>query len=276
MTSQLESTWLDAALDRIRPVRVAVFGDFCLDAYWLIEADESELSLETGLPLRRVRQQRYSLGGAGNVVANLVALGIAEVHAIGLVGSDLFGWQILKLLKDSHVNVEGMICGQNDWQTLVYSKPCIRDRELNRLDFGSFGVPSSASIEALTAHLDRVADGQGAQEVPGIKIIEQMDPVGAGDTTIAALAAVLAAGGDVSTSARLANIAAPITVRKRQTTGTATPEQICSAGPDLDYVYLPKLAADPRRARLLDGSEIEIVRPLPASRHKDPSCDLRP
>ena len=47
--------------------KIAVFGDFCLDAYWDIDEESSELSLETGLPVRRVKTQRYSLGGAGCV-----------------------------------------------------------------------------------------------------------------------------------------------------------------------------------------------------------------
>ena len=68
MKKNVESQWLETVLRKISDGRVSVFGDFCLDAYWLIDADDSELSVETGLPVRRMRQQRYSLGGAGNVV----------------------------------------------------------------------------------------------------------------------------------------------------------------------------------------------------------------
>ena len=46
--------WMEAALARIGKVKVAVFGDFCLDAYWIIEPGESEISVETGLPVRMV------------------------------------------------------------------------------------------------------------------------------------------------------------------------------------------------------------------------------
>lgn len=63
--NQPVTDWLENALEHISSVRVAVFGDFCLDAYWLIDADESELSVEMKLPIRRVRRQHYSLGGAG-------------------------------------------------------------------------------------------------------------------------------------------------------------------------------------------------------------------
>ena len=69
-----------------------------------------------------------------------------------------------------------------------------------------------------------VATEQGLAGVPGIQIIERTDPVGAGDTAVAALAAALAVGAEGLAAARLANIAAAVTVRKIQTTGTATPE----------------------------------------------------
>ena len=64
--------WLEDCLDGIEKTRVAVFGDFCLDAYWLMSDDDSEVSVETGLPVRRVIKQEYSLGGAANIVDNLV------------------------------------------------------------------------------------------------------------------------------------------------------------------------------------------------------------
>ena len=109
-----------------------------------------------------------------------------------------------------------------------------------------------------------VVDGTGASRIPGIQIIDPIEPVGAGDTTIATLAAALASRSDPQTAARLANIAASVTVRKLQVTGTATPEEILAVGPDPDYVYLPELAEDPRRADYYNHTEIEIVRTLPA------------
>jgi len=48
---QTSPSWLDDCLGKVPHARVAVFGDFCLDAYWLIDSDLSELSIETGLPM---------------------------------------------------------------------------------------------------------------------------------------------------------------------------------------------------------------------------------
>ena len=65
-------------LDRITRVRVAVCGDFCLDAYWMLNPRGGEVSAETGLPAQAVGRHYYSLGGAANVVANLAALRPAQ------------------------------------------------------------------------------------------------------------------------------------------------------------------------------------------------------
>ena len=36
-------------LEQIKNVEVAVYGDFCLDAYWMLDPQGSEVSVETGL-----------------------------------------------------------------------------------------------------------------------------------------------------------------------------------------------------------------------------------
>jgi len=74
-----------------------------------------------------------------------------------------------------------------------------------------------------------VADGGAVHEVPAVAVAGPIDPVGAGDTAVSAIAAVLGAGGDVLTAARLANLAASITVRKLRTTGTASPAELLAA-----------------------------------------------
>ena len=108
-----------------------------------------------------------------------------------------------------------------------------------------------------------VADAAGVHVIHGIQVLDPVDPVGAGDTVVAALAAALAGGADIVTAATLANLAASITVRKLQTTGTATPAELRAAGAEPDYIYLPEIAENPRRARFLEHTEIEIVRDPP-------------
>jgi len=153
----LRNDWLEDALQRLSDARVTVLGDFCLDAYWFIDSDQSELSIETGLPVRRVLWQVYALGGAGNIVANLVALGVGCVRCVALLGDDMFGREMLRILQSLNIDIEGVVIGPDEWQTMVYAKPETNGGELNRMDYGAFNTISEASIAALWRELDRAA-----------------------------------------------------------------------------------------------------------------------
>jgi bifunctional ADP-heptose synthase (sugar kinase/adenylyltransferase)/phosphoglycolate phosphatase-like HAD superfamily hydrolase len=128
---------LEKVLADIRGARIGVIGDFCLDAYWILDASLSEISIETGLATRPVRGQRYSLGGAGNVVNNLVAMGVTSVSAFGVIGNDPFGKEMLRILGSLGVNTGGMLVQDHDWDTPVYIKPVEGGAEQGRIDFGN-------------------------------------------------------------------------------------------------------------------------------------------
>ena len=156
-TSVTAPSWLEQALAPIGQVNATVLGDFCLDAYWLLDTEAVELSVETGLPVRRVRTQRYSLGGAGNVVANLVDLGVGSVRAVGVVGTDLFGAEMLRLLKERGVHTDAGMVVDPAWQSLVYAKPCAGATEESRIDFGAFNTLAASTVNALIAALEEAA-----------------------------------------------------------------------------------------------------------------------
>ena len=65
-------------LKKINKVKIAVYGDFCLDAYWIMDTRGSEISIETGLQAEAVDKHYYTPGGAANVVANVAALQPAQ------------------------------------------------------------------------------------------------------------------------------------------------------------------------------------------------------
>jgi D-beta-D-heptose 7-phosphate kinase/D-beta-D-heptose 1-phosphate adenosyltransferase len=72
-------------LGRFARVRVMVAGDFMLDEY--IWGKVSRISPEAPVTVVDVERETRTLGGAGNVVNNLAALG-AQVEVLGLVGVD--------------------------------------------------------------------------------------------------------------------------------------------------------------------------------------------
>src|SRR5208337_4019319 len=74
---------LKRLLPRFRKMRIGVLGDLMLDRY--LWGTASRLSPEAAVPVVDFVSQSVCLGGAGNVAANLAALG-AHVEIFGVVG----------------------------------------------------------------------------------------------------------------------------------------------------------------------------------------------
>lgn len=71
-----------------------------------------------------------------------------------------------------------------------------------------------------------VAAGGESRLVPAVPVPPPIDPVGAGDTFLSALALALAAGASPAEAARLGHLAAAVTIRKLGITGAASPEEV--------------------------------------------------
>jgi rfaE bifunctional protein kinase chain/domain len=71
-----------------------------------------------------------------------------------------------------------------------------------------------------------VLSDDGAVHVPGVSLARPVDPVGAGDTFISALAACLAAGASAVEAGQVAVLASAVSVGKLHVTGTASPAEI--------------------------------------------------
>lgn len=136
-------------IEKIKNVKIAVIGDFCLDAYFFIDDSMSEISVETGMATRPVKEHKYSLGGAGNLTNNIISLDVKEVMTFGVVGDDLFGKEMLKIMNEASINSSNMLTQDKDWSTHVYAKPYIKDDEQNRLDFGNFNKLSEKTADQL-------------------------------------------------------------------------------------------------------------------------------
>ena len=63
-------------------------------------------------------------------------------------------------------------------------------------------------------------------EVPPFPVAGPVDPVGAGDSTSAGIAAAVAAGATLAEAAAFGNLVASITIQQLGTTGTASPEMV--------------------------------------------------
>jgi D-beta-D-heptose 7-phosphate kinase/D-beta-D-heptose 1-phosphate adenosyltransferase len=92
-------------LEEFSNLRVLVAGDFMLDEY--LWGKVERISPEAPVVVVEVERETHTLGGAGNVVNNLVALG-AQVEVLGLVGEDNPGRLLKQEMIRLGVGVEGL------------------------------------------------------------------------------------------------------------------------------------------------------------------------
>lgn len=93
-------------IDTFQDLRVLVIGDLMLDEYLWGRVDR--ISPEAPVPVVAVEKESHTLGGAGNVINNLSAMG-AKVFAMGTVGTGQAGRDVLKKLEALSVDVTGVI-----------------------------------------------------------------------------------------------------------------------------------------------------------------------
>src|SRR5215210_4149025 len=86
--------------------RIVVLGDMMLDEF--IWGRVRRISPEAPVPVVEVERQTIALGGAGNVVSNLVALG-AEAVPLGVIGEDADADRLRAAFREVGVSVEGLI-----------------------------------------------------------------------------------------------------------------------------------------------------------------------
>ncbi len=358
------NTNISEIIGRINDVKIAVYGDFCLDAYWTMNPAGSEVSVETGLQAESVASQIYSPGGAGNVLANVAALKPKEIKVIGVIGNDIHGRELSRQLQQLGADTSALTIQKDNFETYTYTKKILEGKEQPRIDFGLNNVRTIETDSEILKNIrhalenydvlifnqqvqgslnnrsfidgankllkefdDKIVildsrhyngefenvhrkvneieaavllgkkvnprdfipfsqikkngteiynqynkptfvtcgsrgilafDKSGISEIPGIMLHKKLDTVGAGDTTISALALCLAAGVKPADAAAFANFAAAVTVQKLYTTGTATAEEILELSSDVDFNYNPELAEDIRQAKYLPDTEFEI------------------
>ncbi|MEO7966605.1 MAG: PfkB family carbohydrate kinase, partial [Gemmatimonadaceae bacterium] len=84
-------------LENMKGRRVAVIGDAMLDVY--LRGDVDRISPEAPVPVVRVRERRYALGGAANVAQNVSAAG-AIATLVAVVGEDDGAERLRTMLHD--------------------------------------------------------------------------------------------------------------------------------------------------------------------------------
>lgn len=124
-------------IDKIRAIQslntkptILVIGDLMIDHY--IIGGATRLSPEAPVPIVNVKKETYTLGGAGNVVQNLVSLG-AKVTVAGVIGDDASALQVIDILTEEGVETHTII-KDSSRPTTVKTRVLAGSHQLVRVD----------------------------------------------------------------------------------------------------------------------------------------------
>ncbi len=111
---------------------VLVIGDLMLDEFLFGKIER--ISPEAPVPVVKIKngERKLSLGGAANVAYNIKTLGVKPLLA-GVIGNDLQGKELLKLMKNSALDTSGIIT-ENKRPTTHKLRAIAHSQQVIRLD----------------------------------------------------------------------------------------------------------------------------------------------
>jgi D-beta-D-heptose 7-phosphate kinase/D-beta-D-heptose 1-phosphate adenosyltransferase len=121
---------LKRLIPRLRGKRIGVLGDLMLDRY--LWGTASRLSPEAAVPVVDFVEQSECLGGAGNVAANIAALG-ARVECFGAIGNDEPGAATRNCLRAANIADKGVFTDPRR-VTIVKTRIIARHQQIVRID----------------------------------------------------------------------------------------------------------------------------------------------
>ena len=126
-------------VSNFRKVKIAVVGDLMIDDYIIGVVDR--ISPEAPVPVVSVKEERFVLGGAGNVVNNLASLGV-KTYCYGIIGDDIEGDRLKNSLEKIGTKTDGLIRSE-ERPTIVKRRILGGNQQLLRIDWED---PSSIDV----------------------------------------------------------------------------------------------------------------------------------
>ncbi|MBT0665570.1 D-glycero-beta-D-manno-heptose-7-phosphate kinase [Geobacter pelophilus] len=136
-------------------IRALVVGDLMLDEYLWGKADR--ISPEAPVQVVDIKREELRLGGAGNVVNNLVALG-CRVTACSIIGDDENGQMLLEAFTSRGVDTAGVFVDPAR-KTSKKTRVLASNQQIVRIDRETRGAISAESERRLVEYIRSAATG---------------------------------------------------------------------------------------------------------------------
>ncbi|PTN36522.1 bifunctional heptose 7-phosphate kinase/heptose 1-phosphate adenyltransferase [Desulfonatronum sp. SC1] len=149
MNSSFENTSykpedLLASIDKLAGNTVVIIGDVMLDEY--IFGAVERISPEAPVPVVRIENEEYRLGGAGNVAKNITALG-GRASLFGFLGGDGSGERMREMFREH--GIEDGCIQECERPTTRKTRVIAQQQQIVRIDRESACVPSADGMNNL-------------------------------------------------------------------------------------------------------------------------------
>ncbi|MBE6161611.1 MAG: D-glycero-beta-D-manno-heptose-7-phosphate kinase [Firmicutes bacterium] len=117
-------------LEELKNKTVLVFGDYMVDKY--INGDVKRISPEAPVPVIEVKNETQKLGGAGNVINNIVSLG-GKVKVLACIGNDVNGKFIIDSFNNNNIDKK-YLKKYDEIDTIVKTRVVSKNQQFLRID----------------------------------------------------------------------------------------------------------------------------------------------
>jgi D-beta-D-heptose 7-phosphate kinase/D-beta-D-heptose 1-phosphate adenosyltransferase len=139
-------------ISKFKDRRVLVIGDLMIDEY--LWGDVDRISPEAPVQIVAVKKEESTLGGSGNVINNLAALG-AGVFAAGVIGTGRSGNMLLKRLGYLGVDAGGVI-QERERPTTRKTRIIAAHQHVLRIDRETRKEISGETLDKITHFIEKV------------------------------------------------------------------------------------------------------------------------
>ncbi len=145
MSTTYDSKVLSEGIDKFSSCRTLVVGDVIMDEF--LWGRVERISPEAPVPVVQVEEESLVLGGAGNVVNNIISLG-GQTLLCGVTGNDAMGRELVHMLQKMNSPTHGLVV-EDRRPTTIKTRVVAHSQQVVRVDREEREPVTEASIERI-------------------------------------------------------------------------------------------------------------------------------
>jgi D-beta-D-heptose 7-phosphate kinase/D-beta-D-heptose 1-phosphate adenosyltransferase len=137
----------------IDPPSILVVGDIMLDIQ--IQGIIEKIANEAPIPVLHQQSEKKNLGGCGNVLMNLEALGCAKLYLLSMVGDDRYGEEIQNIL-NGYTNISYNLLKSTEYCTTVKTRGFSDNKIIFRYDIEKKARPCEEDVQSAIKYVEEI------------------------------------------------------------------------------------------------------------------------